>query len=452
MKTLLLQTYRFPERNIKVLTNKQATKHAVIEQLRWLARIAGPEDAVIFYFSGHGSRVPDTSGDEADGLDETIMPYDATDQADSHIIDDEIDLWLRTVSSRKITVIFDSCHSGTATKSRFLTKGFVFPKYRKLAAQSKSGLTKSQPIASGFVRRTAPDQEARNLQQIGSKWRGVWGFDPSIVKKKRPSLAFFYAAKAHQSALDIGGNVGSVFTHYFVQVTKQNKSATPREVIQTIHRNINTDSRHERLNPSVPKIMTPGVEEEMDDMLFFETNSQMRRCVPSSQGQQLCGEFYILDKNGNVQNKFKKGEMVRFSFRFNRTAYAVILNKNGKGQHHLLYPDMYWSYLQSSPSSNVYQYEGNKTHQLPPPEAATKAEIYVDGEVGEVETVSLIAGIHQSALSNITDAAKDNPRRPIIAQQYLNSAAKTYDGRKLGIRVRNPSPLLHITLRFVIAP
>ena len=39
-------------------------------------RGAQPGDAFFFHFSGHGSRVKDTDGDEADGWDETICPVD----------------------------------------------------------------------------------------------------------------------------------------------------------------------------------------------------------------------------------------------------------------------------------------------------------------------------------------------------------------------------------------
>ena len=33
-------------------------------------------DVVFIHYSGHGGRVRDTSGDEADGYDETLIPVD----------------------------------------------------------------------------------------------------------------------------------------------------------------------------------------------------------------------------------------------------------------------------------------------------------------------------------------------------------------------------------------
>jgi uncharacterized caspase-like protein len=35
-----------------------------------------PGDAVYFHFAGHSGSVPDESGDETDGLDETLYPVD----------------------------------------------------------------------------------------------------------------------------------------------------------------------------------------------------------------------------------------------------------------------------------------------------------------------------------------------------------------------------------------
>ena len=41
-----------------------------------VARI-GQDDIVVFHYSGHGSQMTDLEGDEPDGLDETIVPYDS---------------------------------------------------------------------------------------------------------------------------------------------------------------------------------------------------------------------------------------------------------------------------------------------------------------------------------------------------------------------------------------
>jgi hypothetical protein len=47
-----------------------------------------PGDSLVFHFSGHGSQQRDTSGEEADGLNETICPADF--RAAGEIVDDEL--------------------------------------------------------------------------------------------------------------------------------------------------------------------------------------------------------------------------------------------------------------------------------------------------------------------------------------------------------------------------
>lgn len=56
----------------------------------------------------------DTNGDEEDGLDETILPMDFKTRG--QIVDDEMHaILVKTLPAGvRLTVIFDSCHSGTA--------------------------------------------------------------------------------------------------------------------------------------------------------------------------------------------------------------------------------------------------------------------------------------------------------------------------------------------------
>ena len=61
------------------------------------------------YYTGHGSRVKDTSGDESDGYDE-VMIFD-----DTYVLDDTLSGMIRSyVNGRaKIILLNDCCHSGT---------------------------------------------------------------------------------------------------------------------------------------------------------------------------------------------------------------------------------------------------------------------------------------------------------------------------------------------------
>jgi hypothetical protein len=110
----------FKPENVRTLIEHQATKKKILDGLRELLDAQRGDDFVFFSFSGHGSQLPDTSGEEQDRLDETIVPYDASPFIDdSQIRDDELWEVLRKARSGKnLLVVLDSCHSGTATRNR----------------------------------------------------------------------------------------------------------------------------------------------------------------------------------------------------------------------------------------------------------------------------------------------------------------------------------------------
>ena len=61
---------------VSKLIDGQATKAAMISAMSDLIGKACKGDSVVITFSGHGTYQPDTDGDEADGLDEALCPYD----------------------------------------------------------------------------------------------------------------------------------------------------------------------------------------------------------------------------------------------------------------------------------------------------------------------------------------------------------------------------------------
>lgn len=88
-----------------VLRDRQATRTAVASSIERFARRMGPNDTLVFFFSGHGNRVADRNGDERDGQDETIV------LADGPVLDDELAQILAPTAGRAIAAL-DSCYSG----------------------------------------------------------------------------------------------------------------------------------------------------------------------------------------------------------------------------------------------------------------------------------------------------------------------------------------------------
>jgi hypothetical protein len=118
MRDVLSARWGFRAEDVHVLLDTAATRDAIRRELtQWLPSVAKQGDLVVFYYSGHGSQVFDQSGDEQDGLDETICPTDVLRNSSRlDITDDDLGAWVRALPTRNVTVILDSCHSGTATR------------------------------------------------------------------------------------------------------------------------------------------------------------------------------------------------------------------------------------------------------------------------------------------------------------------------------------------------
>lgn len=74
---------------------------------------------VWLHYSGHGSSVRDTSGDETDGRDECLVPIDFATAG--MVTDDEIQALLARFArpTTKVVCIMDSCHSGTVCDLKY---------------------------------------------------------------------------------------------------------------------------------------------------------------------------------------------------------------------------------------------------------------------------------------------------------------------------------------------
>lgn len=105
------------------LIDAQATHDGIVKAIKSLTRQCQPGDQVILHFSAHGQQVEDLDGDETDGLDEAIIPYDAKRRyskqyyGQNHLIDDELNIYLITLRKRLgpkgfLLMTVDACHSG----------------------------------------------------------------------------------------------------------------------------------------------------------------------------------------------------------------------------------------------------------------------------------------------------------------------------------------------------
>lgn len=120
---LLIQQFRFAPESIVTLVGPAATHEAIVRTFHdHLIQKAGPDTRVVFWFSGHGARIPDASGRDPSARvagesawDDTLVAYDSRSVAADgsyDLADDELLTLLRAVPAADVVVVTDCCHSG----------------------------------------------------------------------------------------------------------------------------------------------------------------------------------------------------------------------------------------------------------------------------------------------------------------------------------------------------
>lgn len=93
------------------ILDQEATADRVIGEIGQAAYNLDENGILLLTYSGHGGQFPDSTGQEADGKNETWVLYDR------QVIDDELYcLWNKFAAGARIFVLSDSCHSGTVTR------------------------------------------------------------------------------------------------------------------------------------------------------------------------------------------------------------------------------------------------------------------------------------------------------------------------------------------------
>ncbi len=111
---LLVARFGYRPEDVTVLLDRTATREAILGAWRHvLVEPAAPGDLGVFYYAGHGSQILNLLSPKPGHLDETIFPSDGRDIRDvelGRLAEEAADRGLR------LTVVLDSCHSGSATR------------------------------------------------------------------------------------------------------------------------------------------------------------------------------------------------------------------------------------------------------------------------------------------------------------------------------------------------
>ena len=176
------------------LLDSQATKAAMVSAMTDLIGGAAKGDSIIITYSGHGTWVPDQNGDEPDGRDEGLCPWDIG--SGNVLLDDEIaPIFTHHATGVRVVLISDSCHSGSVTRGNSLDLDPGLPRARFLPPEAwmKAADLPAPRVArlptSGGLSRSGGDLLLAGCTDSQFSWDTRF--------KGRPNGAFtYYALKA----------------------------------------------------------------------------------------------------------------------------------------------------------------------------------------------------------------------------------------------------------------
>lgn len=214
MSDALTTVYGFTEDEITTLLDDAATKAAMQQAIEHLVDSAKPGDVRYLHYSGHGSNVKDTNGDETDGRDEILCPTDL--DWNDPLTDD----WLRTTIDRlnpsaTLTVVMDCCHSGSNTRE-----------IPRPDAPEPDVLPRFLPN---------PDDETRGGSFTGTPRRARRRRDNQNIHDVDIIEALLTGCRDTQTSADatIEGVFNGALTYYLAQSMRSNPQATYRELHQS---------------------------------------------------------------------------------------------------------------------------------------------------------------------------------------------------------------------------
>lgn len=199
---------------LATLVNKEATKERILQALKNLAKHVRCKDYVCIHFSCHGQQMEDENQDEPDGLDEALIPYDASlsyqegvYEGNNHLRDDELEKQLNIIRQKlgeqgSLLVTFDACHSGTADRDEEYVEDDDAP------IRGTSAVFSSNPF---FI---SPDSKKVEKQNVLPK------------SKEMSSLCIISACQPFQRNFEtkVNGKYYGTLSYALYQVLKENSS------------------------------------------------------------------------------------------------------------------------------------------------------------------------------------------------------------------------------------
>ena len=237
MRALLVDHYGYDDENVLVLANADATRDHVIEAFRRHLGQAGPAGSALFYYSGHGTQIPDTylgfgDADEADEADESLVLWGMGGDF-GFLIDEEVGALADNLQAGHRLVVLDNCHSGTGTRG----------------PEEEAKLYRVRNLPFAFIREQGADRPRALVTETN---------DPGPARHVLLAAARSEQFSIETSGLSEDGSSGGIFTYY---LTRALWNADPGASLSSIMDGVRVDvmettaalEYEEQLDPQEPQ-------------------------------------------------------------------------------------------------------------------------------------------------------------------------------------------------------
>lgn len=368
---MLVGKFGFAPENIIRLRDAEVTAAAVNSGLKdHLAAKAEPGDAVVFFYSGHGTQVPDFDGDERDNADEAICVHDmtATEPA-TWITDDVMRHHLSCMKTNRVTVVLECCHSGTGT--------------RGLESDAAGGV---RYMDLGFGR----SQEIYRNLSISTAMRA-----PS----NNPQHVLLAACASHELAREDGPN-GGYFRLALEKALGDHGPATP---LEKLYEPMRADIAARMARTAQPRKQTPQIEGNarvsFQDLLAKEPPAgsilakpaEPQAPVPLPDAGSLVGDVGIALTTDKTE--YKEGERMTVTMSLAKDAYLRLYYTDGEQRSFLIFPNKF------HPSDEV---KAGEKITLPAPGSAFAFEMTYPADRGTAAVSEVLTAVASTTPFNDT--------------------------------------------------
>lgn len=295
----VLTQWGFKPKHMQVLTeaqpdDKKPSRANILNAFDQLIGETQAGDFVFIHMAGHGTQVPATEASrehEPDGLDELFLPRDVQgwggagnsgEGVVNAIQDDEIGDRLTQLRAKdaKVWIIFDSCHSGTMTRSamgddivlrRLSPELLGIPEGAMLKAEQSAVRTRGQSQNIGPQNTRAAGLDIEN--------------DPGIIQ--------FFAAQTHQEAPELtlprgGEKRYGLFTYSLMSALASGEPMSYRQLAQHIQGRYRALPYHRA---------TPEFRGALDEGIFGGDSSEFQASAKAKNGELVINAGQLHDYN-----------------------------------------------------------------------------------------------------------------------------------------------------------